>query len=400
MTDDRKRQPVTVSRDELYAQVWATPMSRLAGGYGISGKGLSKICDRLDVPYPPRGYWARKAAGQKVSQLRLPDKAAGVPSQVRIAPTLPPPPPPRLAPELEGKLAAARELTSAITVPERLARPHPVIAAWIEERRRRRQEARTDPWRRMSDVPDFSAIERRRHRFLDALFKALERHGFKARTEERGEVYLEVERERLEFDLKEKHRQVRRPLTEEEKRWGYNIDRPWKQELQPTGMLQFSIKTHLDSALDHVWIDRTENPIETQLPDIAATLLLAGPILKERRRQHEEAERRRFEEERRRYEEQQRLQQDRNRWRHFVGLAQRWQEAEIARQFLAALECKLKGKLEASNATVDDRSANEWVEWARERLAEYDPLIAGAASILQDIADVTAWTYRDYGAGS
>ena len=245
MSDEQPKQPVTISRDDLYAQVWVKPMMQLASEYGISGNGLAKICRKLAVPYPGRGYWARKAAGQKVSQVRLPDKAEGVPSQVRIAPTLPPPPPPRLAPELEGKLAAARLLTSGITVPAKLQRPHPVIAAWIEERRRRRQEARTDPWRRMSDVPDFSAIERRRHRFLDALFKALERHGFKARTGERGEVYLEVERERLEFDLKEKYRQVRRPLTEEEKKWGYNIDRPWKQESQPTGMLQFSIKTHL-----------------------------------------------------------------------------------------------------------------------------------------------------------
>ena len=392
MSDEQPKQPVTISRDDLYAQVWEKPMMQLASEYGISGNGLAKICRKLAVPYPGRGYWARKAAGQKVSQLRLPDKAAGVPSQVRIAPTLPPPPPPRLAPELEGKLAAARLLTSGITVPAKLQRPHPVIAAWIEERRRRRQEARTDPWRRMSDVPDFSAIERRRHRFLDALFKALERHGFKARTGERGEVYLEVERERLEFDLKEKYRQVRRPLTEEEKKRGYNIDRPWKQESQPTGMLQFSIKTHLDGALDHVWTDRPEGPIETQLPEIVATLMLAGPLLKERRRQREEAERRRFEEERRRYEEQQRLQQDRNRWRHFVGLAHRWQEAEIARQFLAALESKLQDK----DAAFDDRSVSEWIEWARARLTEYDPLMAGdAGAILQDIAKVDAWTYRD-----
>jgi hypothetical protein len=391
MSDEQPKQPVTISRDDLYAQVWETPMMQLASRYGISGNGLAKICRKLAVPYPGRDYWARKAAGQKVSQVRLPDKAEGVPSQVRIAPTLPPPPPPRLAPELEGKLAAAHLLTSGITVPAKLQRPHPVIAAWIEERRRRRQEARIDPWRRMSDVPDFSAIERRRHRFLDALFKVLERQAFKAKIGERGEVCLEVERERLEFELKEKYRQVRRPLTEEEKKRGYNIDRPWKQELQPTGILQFSIKTHLDSALDHVWTDRPEGPIETQLPEIVATLMLAGPILTERRRQHEEAERRRFEEERRRYEEQQRLQQDRNRWRHFVGLAHRWQEAEAARHFLAELENKLLG----NDATFGNRSASGWVEWARERLAEYDPLAGDAVAVLQDVAKVDAWTYRD-----
>jgi hypothetical protein len=53
----------------------STATSRHAADYGISGNGLAKICDRLNVPYPPRGYWARKAAGQKVVQFRLPDPA-------------------------------------------------------------------------------------------------------------------------------------------------------------------------------------------------------------------------------------------------------------------------------------------------------------------------------------
>jgi len=161
--------------------------------------------------------------------------------------------------------------------------------------------------------------------------------------------------------------------------------------MQPSGMLGFTIKTHLDTALNHIWMDKPDRPIETQLPDIVAALLLAAPILKERRRQHEEAEKRRLEAERRLYEEQQRRQKDDNRWKHFVGYAHRWREAEIARQFLAALE----GKLENDGATFDGRPANEWVEWARDRLAKYDPLVAGVAPVLQDIAKVDAWTYRD-----
>jgi len=127
------------------------------------------------------------------------------------------------------------------------------------------------------------------------------------------------------------------------------------------------------------------------LPDIVATLLLAGPILIERRRQHEEAEKRRLEAEHRRYEEQQRRQKDDNRWKHFVGYAHRWRDAEIARQFLAALE----GKLENGDASFDGRSTSRWIEWARDRLAKYDPLVAGAEPVLQDISRVDAWTYRD-----
>lgn len=71
MTGERKKRPVMVSREDLYQQVWQTPMSRLAAEYGISGNGLAKICDRLAVPYPPRGYWAKKAAGKKGGAIPL-----------------------------------------------------------------------------------------------------------------------------------------------------------------------------------------------------------------------------------------------------------------------------------------------------------------------------------------
>jgi hypothetical protein len=63
MSEEQKK-PATISREELYQQVWETPMSHLGEKYGISGNGLKKICDRLNVPYPPRGYWAKLAAGK------------------------------------------------------------------------------------------------------------------------------------------------------------------------------------------------------------------------------------------------------------------------------------------------------------------------------------------------
>jgi hypothetical protein len=70
--------PITVSRDDLYQQVWATPIYRLAEGYRLSGNGLKKICRRLAVPVPPRGYWAKRAAGKKVKQTALPPPPPGL----------------------------------------------------------------------------------------------------------------------------------------------------------------------------------------------------------------------------------------------------------------------------------------------------------------------------------
>ena len=55
MSEEQRDKPTIVGREDLYRLVWETPMSRLGAHYGISGNGLKKICDRLQVPYPPRG---------------------------------------------------------------------------------------------------------------------------------------------------------------------------------------------------------------------------------------------------------------------------------------------------------------------------------------------------------
>ncbi len=79
-----------LTREDLYTLVWTTPISRLARDFGISDRGLSKICERLEVPVPPRGYWARKEAGQAVIKFRLLKASPGTPLTVDIAPTPPP----------------------------------------------------------------------------------------------------------------------------------------------------------------------------------------------------------------------------------------------------------------------------------------------------------------------
>ncbi len=73
---------VSFSRLELYERVWTTPITRFASELGISDVAVAKACKRLDVPTPPRGYWARLAAKQKVRRLPLPKGKPGVPEKV------------------------------------------------------------------------------------------------------------------------------------------------------------------------------------------------------------------------------------------------------------------------------------------------------------------------------
>lgn len=389
MDGEKPRQPIRVSREELFDQVWATPMSRLASSYGISGNGLAKACNRMKVPYPPRGWWAKKAAGKKVSYSQLRPAPAGVPTSTLITPT------PERAPEVEAardRIEKDVATVGAIQVSELLRRPHAIIAGWIAEKDRRLAEAKRDrnPWSTsIIENLKWTESDHRRHRILDALFKAVERRGAIVKEKDRI-LYFEVSGERIDYKLREKQRQIRRPKTKEEMRWSISPDRNWAQELQPTGNLSFSIETYLPALPKRSWIESDHWKMDNHLGEIVAAIVAAGPLLVEQRKRREMEEQRRQEEEARRRQEEERRRLDAYQWRRFVEIAEQWQQADVVRRFVSAIE----NNAGDDGTPVGGRTAEEWLSWAREWLNKHDPMAEGVDRILKDLASVTSWTYR------
>lgn len=68
---------LTLTRAELYARVWATPMQRLSAEFGVSDVAIAKLCHRRNVPRPPPGYWAKRAAGHAIEPPPLPPAQPG-----------------------------------------------------------------------------------------------------------------------------------------------------------------------------------------------------------------------------------------------------------------------------------------------------------------------------------
>lgn len=62
---------IRLNREELYEQVWSMPMTKLARQYEISDVGLAKICKKLEIPVPGRGYWAKKGRKKRPPLLTL-----------------------------------------------------------------------------------------------------------------------------------------------------------------------------------------------------------------------------------------------------------------------------------------------------------------------------------------
>jgi AcrR family transcriptional regulator len=64
--------PVAFTREQLYQRVWSRPLSVVAGEVGVSANALAKICSRMLVPYPSRGYWAKVGGGRAPVRPPLP----------------------------------------------------------------------------------------------------------------------------------------------------------------------------------------------------------------------------------------------------------------------------------------------------------------------------------------
>lgn len=377
-----------LTRNQLYDLAWQTPMIHLAQRFGISDVGLKKICKRLDVPTPPLGWWAKKAAGKEVKMSPLPEWRPGLPKQAIIAPT------PDQEAGLRDAVRVQAQRIGEITIPERLARPHSLIAGWIADHRRRQEEARRerDPWfRDLHREPDLTTSQRRRHRVLHALFRALEQEGATIGENDRRQLVARVAGEDIAFVVHEKSRQVTRPMTEDEKRWETWNTSGVKKELEPTGRFEVRLETWTDQRCRKTWLETEKKPIETLLPEIVATVLVLGPILAEQRRKREEEARIAAERQRLAELERQRRQRDDNRFRRLCEIAEGWQRVERARAFLARLRASDLPEMEP----IDGRSLAEWLDWAEAKAAALDPVEQGTQAIFADVAQVSAWTYRD-----
>lgn len=75
---------VTYNRAKLYQEVWSEPTRSIAKRYEISDVALAKMCRKLNIPLPGRGYWAKVAAGQKPLRQPLPKLARGACDQVMV----------------------------------------------------------------------------------------------------------------------------------------------------------------------------------------------------------------------------------------------------------------------------------------------------------------------------
>lgn len=398
------RDIVVLSRAELYELVWSEPVTKVAERFGITGTGLRKICDRHDVPVPPRGHWAKVAANKKVPRPRLPRPREGDERVILNHGWR------RSSGQAVSDGHASKHAEPVVAQREFEAKPENRIVverekarrgAWARElNSRMRQGAnRYDGgvnYRGMRSaglangalslvVSDASRA--RALAIVDALEAALRKRKFLTRGRAE-EAQLEVEGIELHLRLSERANRTPRQKERDPKRREDYWDSWRSNDYAPSGILQLRViygdisnpsieRRHVESETKP--LEETLNEMMVQVVEVAVRARLKEARLKEARlaEQHGQwqLERERQKEERRR--ELERLEAERlrreakaARTRQLLELSERWARAEKLRTFIAAVEAT--GRVPA--AVEEVATLEEWVAWAKGEALAIDPL--------------------------
>jgi hypothetical protein len=185
---------VTLTRQGLYDRVWAEPVDALAKEYGLSNVGLGKACRRHDIPVPPHGYWARKAARQQPRRPPLPPAKDGDESVTLCGSEQPDASSGEQDRAVHPLVAFEPEAENKIAVPEDFRVKHPAIAQtkayWAAQKRG--EVPYGDNKLPRLNISVSKADPAPRFRLLQALFNALEQRGHRAAATKEGKTILTV----------------------------------------------------------------------------------------------------------------------------------------------------------------------------------------------------------------
>lgn len=367
------RQTKTVQRQALYEQVWAQPMTKVAKEYGISDVALAKICKKLNVPYPWRGYWRRKETGKAVKQLPLPPNADPTKQTATIQRTIRPEAVVHMSEDTSQRITAEQAPEQKIEVPDRLGKTHRLLRGHLTE------------WRSAS-VDEYGAIRSgslrqlnirvskqnlaRALRIMNTLFVALEDRGHQVGIQDgyKKTLGVRINGEPVEFGLEERFQRIDRPEDKNRRPdpWGYR-----RYEYVSTGTLILKITEWGADGLQKTWSDGKTAKLETCFNDFIVGLLKVAEAVKARRLKQEQEEQLRREAERRRQEEVQKRQEELARRQALEQEATNWTKAQQLRAYLAAV----KDRLHAKHGEIESGShADQWLTWAHQHADRLDPL--------------------------
>jgi len=387
------------NRDELYQEVWSVPTWTLAKKYGISDVGLAKVCRKLTIPLPGRGYLAKKQAGQKVSLEPLPQ----LNEKDRVL--VHKPSPPKEQPVMEefgtdderAQLARLEE-SSPESLLKRGDLSHPLILQALAKLTKANENPHGILWtdEQCLDIRVSRASLDRAIRVTAGLVAIIEREGFSVSVGNghREQTTVTIYGQTIKFGLVERVERVEASLAPS----GGLVDRVLKYGAQPTVAREPSGKLLIEvwdiwSTYKKRWKDGKTAQLEELIPKVLAGFIRIALY------RRAEAERRGAEarERQKRVEERDRLitaiKAEKARVRALRHSAADWSRAEQLRSFISAA-CHAGSQ--HGQATEPGTPFGDWLTWAAKQADRLDPLKESPESVIDcklEPPDEPTWSY-------
>lgn len=357
-----------LTRLELYEKVWATPATKIAAQMGISDVALAKRCKKLNIPRPPRGYWAKIAVGRKPAKKPLPTSE-------------------------EEKLLGKDQKSSRVQIPEKNRRLHTAAQDLLDALREEKPDAeglvrvsgRTFP---SADVS--TQLISHAARCVSSILFLCEQRGvpFKKARSSYDTAYFERKHDRLHLSIHELEITVKVDPATQDKR-----SPPWewkKSYRELSRKLTFTIgeDRYVRQKQGKSWSETDSQPVEETIQQVVDGICEHFVELDREREREVERRQKAAEEYERKREEERRMEHKaslkkipRQRAEDFLIAAEWWRLFQNANDFIDCCEKNWR----SSQADVLTEEQHAWIVWAREqsdalspfRVSYPDPAIDG-----------------------
>lgn len=404
---DMTKKTMTLSRQQLYDEIWKVSVAGVARKYNLNYSKLIAKCREANIPFPSSGYWTKKNLGKDVSGevVALPPSdnkdvellLAGVKLEKKKKATLKEP----NADESNNDTETAREtieesdvddtvltfldgtekkrilqVSSELSIRDK-KRLHEQLIKYrnsiIEWKRKKKEAHDQRRHNKTENEPVFfneisEESQQRAFLILDALFCAVEKLG----GEVNADLSMHVMEDIVRIRIAEGQDKIKHELTKQEARElvEYN-DQIKRNKWAPKPQIRkydyvYNGKLRIIFGDGEYIRDSEKEKLEDRLGDILLRIYEKSDEIRIQRERLEE-ERRRQEEEARRKEEIRKQKEDEaRRTKELLNQAEDYKIACEIRQYIAAV---------AQQKDITPEIA-EWLAWAKKKADWYDPIIA------------------------
>lgn len=376
------------NREELYSNVWEHPLTKLVAKYGISAVALGKVCRKLKIPLPGRGYWAKKEFGKPVKRIPLP-AVKDLPPVYRMK--LPPPPgtqpEPKAAPDpTDAEWLRIKTMESrVIPVPTEI-KYHKLVAATSKSFSKIKADERgllQCPSDQLClDIRVSNNSLERALKLLSMIIEILEAEGFPVTlTKGRHTTGAQIFGHRVQFELVEKTVEKGRREVKEYGSMRTIVD------YEPGGRLEFRVGEFTYSGQKIVRDGKTRR-LEELISHCVAAAMSEGRDLQLRaeRLKQEEIERQRRASEQMILAEQ--IREEEKKVQQLEQWVELWSRARLMREFVFALE---KVWAAEGHDLSPEAPKGQRLLWMKQQADRLDPMGTSPPSILDRKTELNRW---------